>query len=1300
MTVLKRIVVFIIVFGGYILQAQEYKTAMNDPQVNFYEVCSLANHYFSSIDKELKGSGWKNFERWKFKNEPKYYPDGNRSGISPYYSANAFTRFLTNNPTNKNIHQNGWKELGPLIIDSITGHYAPGFGRLEDLYVDPTNANTIYVGSRSGGFWRTNNGGLDWECTTDFLIATGVNAIAVDPMNSAHILINIRNANNGTSHGIYESFDGGTTWNVSNFNPTTLLIGGLGSNFKIYAIQFHPTIANLVFIGTSNGIYRSDNGLNSWTLALPTNDVFQIAFHPTNNQIVYVTNTSFSSTRNYVYRSVDQGVSFNQSSLIVGNDGATPRISVSPDCPSCVFFASDNGVWESQDEGVNFTFIINPDEACRGFTVSDVNANFQVYGYVDIESSQNRGVTYAQTSFWSLGNTNHGAGNFSQRFINSIKYVHADLRVAKCVNGVFYVGTDGMIAKSEDNGITWTSMSQGLGVRENYKLGASQSNHFVTISGSQDNGTSIKKKETWVEFYGADGMEGLIHPLNYNYMIGSFQYGGRRRTLDGGLTQSSGTPPGQSGSGSGYWEAPIAYDPNHQMSLYNFSDSIYVSEDFGDNWTYRGVPNGFTGSINQAAIAENNSTIIAISKGSNIEKSIDGGQTFTSIKANLPNYFIEDIAFHPKNDEIIIVCYARYQDDNKKVYITYDGGSNWNNITYNLGSMPTHTVVIDHSDSSYIYLGAEIGVYVKSLNGTNWELYNPALPNTTIEELEIVYGSNTLKAATWGRGLWEYCLKNRCDYPAITLTTITDLPTLNSPKFGINQYVSSQISYDGVLSQAYVLWSVDTPIFDQVIPMSNIQDSTWRTDSPIPNFPVAKDVYFKVFAIGEQNDTSETYKFMYTVQPFEYCDASGDMIYQGSITQVELNTINRISGKTQAYTDYRSTDSTIVEAGLGYPLNVKLNTDNGNYTYFARAWIDWNRDADFDDPNEQYELGSVTNNSNGLTSFSPLNIIVPFNAQIGTTTMRVACLYNQEPSACQNGVDGEVEDYKIVVIEGPEFDYTIAQQNLCIGDSFNIEYNGINVDSLRWNIFNSDTLLSSTQNSFSDILEYPGPYELQLLTYLNGQLYTQDSLQAIYVFPNQQVNSFTYTCDLTNVYSITDTFQNQMGCDSFYTEAVVFNNDLNTNLIYNNNVLSVLQQDANYQWYDCANGFNLIPNETDSFYNPTENGQYAVVVSLEDCIDTSFCYLVNNLFVRELSQNLYGVEILPNPTDGIVVVKIKEKYEALILQIYDINGRLVDQTNSRSSSLTKFDISNEAAGTYFLLLTIDGSQNVFELIKK
>ena len=159
----------------------------------------------------------------------------------------------------------------------------------------------------------------------------------------------------------------------------------------------------------------------------------------------------------------------------------------------------------------------------------------------------------------------------------------------------------------------------------------SQSNHYRSIAGSQDNGTSIKNENSWIEFYGADGMEGIIHPLNDNWMIGSLQFGGKRRTKDGGYNQDGVNPDDFSGD----WVTPLMYDPNDQMKIYTMTNILYSSDDFGSTWDTLGST-FFSGNIQNAAIAENNSNIIAVSNSNRLKISNDGGLTFSEFSQFLP----------------------------------------------------------------------------------------------------------------------------------------------------------------------------------------------------------------------------------------------------------------------------------------------------------------------------------------------------------------------------------------------------------------------------------------------------------------------------------------------------------------------------------------------------------------------------------------------------------------------------------------------------------------------------------------
>ena len=332
------------------LYSQDWKEMANNNNYNFYEVVDEAERYFEGRDKLKKGSGWKHYKRWAYENEPKFYPSGVRDSIDPYFTSKEFKKFLFNQQKSSTIN-NSWAELGPYYIEEVTGHYAVGLGRVEAFYVDPVEEDRIFLGSRSGGFWKTTNGGETWTNSTDFLIASGVNTIAVSPFNSQRILINVKNSHNGTTHGIYESLDGGNTWSITNFNPDNLGWGGLGTNSRIHKIMYHPTIEDLVFVGTSEGIFRSEDNFNTFSAAQVEN-IFNnsgsydfIEFHPENENIIYLT-----SKNNYqnIYISFDKGINFLNSGLLTENSSPL-KLSISNACGDCVYVASSEGVWKSEN---------------------------------------------------------------------------------------------------------------------------------------------------------------------------------------------------------------------------------------------------------------------------------------------------------------------------------------------------------------------------------------------------------------------------------------------------------------------------------------------------------------------------------------------------------------------------------------------------------------------------------------------------------------------------------------------------------------------------------------------------------------------------------------------------------------------------------------------------------------------------------------------------------------------------------------------------------------------------------------
>ena len=178
--------------------------------------------------------------------------------------------------------------------------------------------------------------------------------------------------------------------------------------------------------------------------------------------------------------------------------------------------------------------------------------------------------------------------------------------------------------------------------------------------------------------------------------------------------------------------------------------------------------------------------------------------------------------------------------------------------------------------------------------------------------------------------------------------------------------------------------------------------------------------FWKVVPKNSIGDASGCSIWSFTTGNVSYCTSSGNMDFVTGITLVDFNTINNITAKPSGYSDYTNL-STDLATGSSYDLSLNLNTDvdDGNWTIFAIVWIDWNQDGIFNTTDEEYELGTTTNNADGITTNSPLSITVPAAAELGNTRMRVSCRWadpNGYPTSCETGHDGEVEDYTINVL--------------------------------------------------------------------------------------------------------------------------------------------------------------------------------------------------------------------------------------------------------------------------------------------
>ena len=293
----------------------------------------------------------------------------------------------------------------------------------------------------------------------------------------------------------------------------------------------------------------------------------------------------------------------------------------------------------------------------------------------------------------------------------------------------------------------------------------------------------------------------------------------------------------------------------------------------------------------------------------------------------------------------------------------------------------------------------------------SWELFNENLPNTTVMELEVVYGSNTLRGTTWGRGVWEHSLADRENYPSIKTTSISNQPTDTQPKEGIEQFVTSTIDYNGSLNSVYVEWFTESS--SEIIQMSNSSDNIWTSNSAIPNFEAGTKVFFKVYAQSSNGMLSETYKFMYEVRENILCTPSMNCDYNDGFQLFQLQDIDNSSG-CEGYGDFTSL-STDLEQGNDYELTVTT----GYGDQYIKVWIDYNDDLDFTEDEVVINNYIIAPGVAGGIYTETINFTVPQDAVLGEHILRAKANWSADvpTDACVETTYGETEDYSVVIVE-------------------------------------------------------------------------------------------------------------------------------------------------------------------------------------------------------------------------------------------------------------------------------------------
>jgi photosystem II stability/assembly factor-like uncharacterized protein len=622
-----------------------------------------------------------------------------------------------------------WTPLGP--SDAVGG---TNLGRVNAIAVHPSNANIFYMGAPGGGLWKSTDGGATWSTTTDALPTLAVGDIAIDPTNPENVYLATGDAFGygnpfwgGTyAIGVWKSADGGSTWSSTGLSFT------LGQNRTMRRLVIHPTNPKILLAATSAGLFRTVDAGATWA-SLWSDSTFDVKFNLSDGSIVYATTTE-------VKKSTDTGATWTTLPA-TSCTGSRYSIEVAKSNPNVVYtLCTDGTVQKSTNGGSTWTTTSAPGVTLYGYydnvlAVSPLDPDIVIVAGFDMKKTTDGGNS------WSSVPTAGHVDNHCVRF-------------APDSSTTILCGNDGGLFRTTDGGTTWSSLNKGLGITQFYRLGLSRITASLMMAGAQDNGNMRLSAGAWTNITNADGMGGFIDFANDNNVYATIQNGSLYRSTNGGASWTGISTPS-----SGAWITPFCQSRTDANTIFAATDKVYKSANQGTTW----VPiSGALGGVSQFTIfkAHPNSSYLIAGDGHYLYRTTDGGTTWTDITGTLPvaGNYLTDASMSDNDPQMIWAAFSGY-NAGQKVYKTADGGSTWANISGSLPNIPANCLTYENKPGNPIYVGTDAGVYYIKDGMADFVPFKLGLPNVIIDQLEIHYGSKKVRAATYGRGLWECNLK-------------------------------------------------------------------------------------------------------------------------------------------------------------------------------------------------------------------------------------------------------------------------------------------------------------------------------------------------------------------------------------------------------------------------------------------------------------------------------------------------------------------------------------------------------------
>ncbi|PYL51578.1 MAG: sialidase, partial [Verrucomicrobia bacterium] len=476
---------------------------------------------------------------------------------------------------------------------------------------EPSGKITLYVGSASGGVWKSDDSGTRYRPVFDEQSVQSIGAIALDPKNSKNVWVGTGESwtRNSVSigDGMYKSTDGGETWSRA----------GLEKSERVARIAIDPRNSDTVFVAVpgalwsdspDRGLYKTTDGGKRWQQVLKganlSTGCTDIKIDPDNPDIMLAAMWDFRR-KGWEYRSGgDSPTAPSASGLFRSTDGGNTWTEITSDgnkgFPKKPYGRLAVAIAPSNSKRV-YAFVESPDSAL--FVSDDGGATWEkrdksqwmvwrpFYFANLVVDPKNPDRLFKPDG--TLIVSDDGGKSFAE--VGGFQGAHGDAHdvwIDATNPQVVFVGDDGGMWYSYNGGSKWWK-AENLPVSQFYHVSIDNDDPYHVYGGLQDNSSWVGDSQypggitnhRWENMFNGDGFWMFQDPADPDYIYAEYQ-GGEIGRVNHYTHQARNIKPRPNYNEKlrFNWNTPIALSPNEKGTIYIGAQFLFRSRDHGQTW--------------------------------------------------------------------------------------------------------------------------------------------------------------------------------------------------------------------------------------------------------------------------------------------------------------------------------------------------------------------------------------------------------------------------------------------------------------------------------------------------------------------------------------------------------------------------------------------------------------------------------------------------------------------------------------------------------------------------------------------